>query len=117
MVVPGEREVRWKPPLVLLEVTFEFAVGHLGKRVMCALDFGGAGHNTSALGVSLTMFSIEVIQVSLINVGTQQVKSAAIATGCIPFLEGGTMMSPEQKAVLDPPLDANGFVLLAGALK
>jgi Protein kinase domain len=94
-------------------------VGHLGKRVMCALDFGGAGHNTSAVGVSLTMFSIEVIQVSLKDVGTLEVRSEAVTTGRLPFLEGGTLMNPEQEAALDPldpQLNANGFVVLAGAL-
>jgi hypothetical protein len=56
--------------------------GHLGKRVMCAFDFGGAGHDVSAVGVSLTCLSVEVVKVSLMHVGTPLVALALNTTGC-----------------------------------
>jgi hypothetical protein len=90
-------------------------VGHLWKRVMCAFDFGGTGHNTCTVGVSLTLLSIEVVKVSLTNIGTLNVNSAASTTGCMPFLER-RMMSKGQNAALGPQLNGNGFVVLAGAL-
>jgi hypothetical protein len=99
--------------------------GHLGKRVMCAFDFGGVGHDACVIGVSLTYLSIEVVKVSLMHVGTPNVALAHSTTGCTPLL-GRSMMSDGQKAALglvgdeaalDAKDNANGFLLLAGALQ
>jgi hypothetical protein len=89
-------------------------VGHLGKRLLNAFDFGGAGKNASAVGVCLTHLSIEVIEMSLSGVGTVDIDLAAIGTGRVPLL-GTDLLSKKHEDYL-VSTDANGFVLLAGAL-
>jgi hypothetical protein len=90
--------------------------GHLGKRVMGAFDYGGAGHESCAVGISLTYLSIEVIMMRLNHVGTPEVELVAISTGCMPLL-GKKLMSQGQKAAIasEQP-DGDGFLVLAGAL-
>jgi hypothetical protein len=89
-------------------------LGHLGKRLAYAFDFGGVGKNACAVGVCLTHLSIEVIKMTLSGVGTVDVKLAATGTGCVLLL-GTDCLSKEHKDYLKS-MDANGFVLLAGAL-
>jgi hypothetical protein len=90
-------------------------VGHLGKRLLPAFDFGGAGKNEGALGVSLTHLSIEVINMTLTGVGTKAVSLDMITTGCVPLLGKASLSDAQIKEF--GSIDTNGFVLLAGALK
>jgi hypothetical protein len=88
--------------------------GHLGKRVNCAFDFGGAGQDACAVGISLTCVSIEVLKMTLTNVGTPDVEIASSTTGRLPLLERDMMSEGQKKAANG---DANiGFLVLAGAL-
>jgi hypothetical protein len=77
-------------------------------------DFGGAGADTCAVGVSLTHLSIEVIQLTLSGVGTEKVALGLNGTGCVPLL-GTEDLTQEQKRLLES-IETAGFVLLAGAL-
>jgi hypothetical protein len=89
-------------------------VGHLGKRLLYAFDFGGAGKNAEAAGICLTHLSIEVIKMTLSGVGTADIDLAATGTGLVPLL-GTDLLSKGHEDFLKST-DANGFVLLAGAL-
>jgi phage shock protein A len=90
-------------------------VGHLGKRLLYAFDFGGAGKNDSALGVSLTHLSIEVIKMTLAGVGTDTVLLDMSKTGCVPLLGKESLTDAQTKGF--DSMGTNGILLLAGALK
>jgi len=105
--------------------------GHLGKRLLYAFDFGGAGENACAVGISLTHLSIEVIKMSLSGVGTKEVELRSIGTGLVPLLGTEVLTNPQKEemesmeatvlvqlagAKQPESMDTAGFVLLAGAL-
>jgi hypothetical protein len=90
-------------------------LGHLGKRLLYAFDFGGAGENKCAVGICLTHVSIEVIKMSLSGVGTKEVDLRAIGTGLVPLLGAEFVTQDHQKEELES-VETAGFVLLAGAL-
>jgi hypothetical protein len=90
-------------------------VGHLGKRLMYAFDFGGAGKDGRTLGVSLTHLSIEVIKMNLAQVGTGTVSLDMSTTGCVPLFGKELLTGTQCKEFVS--LDTNGILLLAGALK
>jgi hypothetical protein len=90
-------------------------LGHLGKRLLHAFNFGGAGENACAVGVCLTHLTIEVIKMTLSGVGTKEVALGVIGTDCVPLL-GTESLTPEQKGALES-MEVAGFILLAGALK
>lgn len=90
--------------------------GHLGKRLAYALDFGGAGKDDSAVGVCLTPLSIEVIKMSLSNVGTKKVALNVTGTGCVPLLGQGLLTEGQKEVFAADKIDSNGFLLLAAVL-
>jgi hypothetical protein len=90
-------------------------IGHLGKRLLYAFDFGGAGKDGSAFGVSLTHLSIEVVKMRLDKVGTEAVSLDMITTDRVPLLGKAFLTEAQIKAF--PSMETNGILLLAGALK
>jgi hypothetical protein len=90
-------------------------VGHLAKRLLYAFDFGGAGKDGRTFGVSLTHLSIEVITMTLAEVGTGEVSLDMSTTGCVPLFGKVLLTGSQCKEFVS--LDTNGILLLAGALK
>jgi hypothetical protein len=82
---------------------------------MYAFDFGGAGKDGRIFGVSLTHLSIEVIQMTLAEVGTGTVSLDMSTTGCVPLFGEVLLTGTQRKEFVS--LDTNGILLLAGALK
>jgi hypothetical protein len=95
--------------------------GHISKLLEHYFDFAGIGKNASAAGVSLTLQSIEVIEMNLSGVGTEKVKIDTLSTGVVPLLgrelwsDDNVKMIPESLPV-ENELEGYGFILLAGAL-
>jgi hypothetical protein len=81
-------------------------VNHLGRRLLYALDFGGAGKDRLAIGVSLTHLSIEVIKMTLTGLERKRFRWTCAQRAVYRSLvnQFGSM-------------DTNGILLLAGALK
>ena len=95
-------------------------VGHLGKILSFSFDFGGVGKDSYALGTVLTPLSIEVVKMTLSDVGTEEVDLRVIGTGCLPLL-GKDYLDRHAKHAMslissDVSEGEEGFVLLAGAL-
>ncbi|CAB9505709.1 expressed unknown protein [Seminavis robusta] len=96
-------------------------VGHLAKKLYHAFHFGGAGIEAAAVGVSLSQLSIEVIELKITGLGTNDVKLEGKTTGCVPLgidpdmgkLFGLPTWSPGTPPNNEAP---SGFALLAGTL-
>jgi hypothetical protein len=65
-------------------------VGHLAKRAMFSLDFGGIGEDCTVFGLELTMGSISVVVLKLSGVGTADVQVTARRTKRVPLFDKNT---------------------------
>ena len=89
--------------------------GHLAKKLEHAFNFCGAGVDVSTIGVSLTQLSIEVIELRLSGLGTENVDVSGRSTGAMPL---GLDRDMEEQHYLKPAPASmiSGFVLLAAAI-
>ena len=92
-------------------------VGHLGKRLEYYFNLGGIGVSSSCIGIVLTTLSIEVIGMDLINVGSKDVDLNLHRTGLVPVQLVKDTPDDIKELLEEEQGEADGFVLLAGALK
>ncbi|CAB9518099.1 Serine threonine protein kinase [Seminavis robusta] len=91
-------------------------IGHLSKKLEHAFNFGGAGVDASAIGVTLTQLSVAVIEVELSGTGTADAEIAGISTGLAPLGLDSNMEKQHDALPGSNNANESGFVLLAGAI-
>lgn len=93
----------------------EQVIGHLAKQLLCSFDFGGIGQNDIVCGVVLSMVSIQVLEMRLTKIGTNEVKLVFRQTPHVPLFRRFELPQGIQTE-FDWDMDSNGVLLLAGAM-
>ncbi|KAG9285253.1 hypothetical protein G9A89_000252, partial [Geosiphon pyriformis] len=95
----------------------EQVLGHLARQLLCAFDFGGIGQDAVVSGIVLSMYSVQVLEMKLVDIGTENVDIKVQQTAHVPLL--GKTLVPDKirnDVNLEWDMDSNGVLLLAGAL-
>ncbi len=93
----------------------EQVIGHMAKRLLCSFDFGGIGQDDVVFGIVLSMVSVQVLELKLTGVGTDQVRIILRQTPHVPLLgEDFVPISIRDSVAWD--MQSDGLLLLAMAM-
>jgi hypothetical protein len=88
-------------------------IGHVFKYLYHHFHLFGIGMINTSLGILLvTPVSIEVIEMRLSGVGTENVKQEIVSTECIPLLK---ILDLHHAHEVNQETGYNGFIIVAGA--
>jgi len=93
----------------------EQVMGHQAKRLLCSFNFGGIGEEDLVHGIVLSMISIQVLEMKVTRIGTNEVDIHFRQTAHVPLLGQESVPSNIHDAV-SWDMQSNGVLLLASAL-